>query len=89
MKLVHLARLADLDHSTISHWMSGRNDLSTDSLSKILEAAEQLSPGSLIEFGFLLSYGGLQNENQLADILDMVAFEYRRIKDKHKEKVCV
>ncbi|PSF25875.1 hypothetical protein C7H19_25210 [Aphanothece hegewaldii CCALA 016] len=87
-KLVELARLSGLNHSTISTWLSCRHDLSTENLCKLLNAADQLSPGSIAEFAFLLG-GGLQDESQLADILDLVAAEYRKIKDKRKDQVCV
>jgi transcriptional regulator with XRE-family HTH domain len=87
LKLVDLASLSGLNQSTLSTWLSCRHDLSSQNLSKLLEAAETLSSGSIAEFAFLLSGGGLQDKDQIADILDLVAFEYRKLKD--KDKICV
>jgi transcriptional regulator with XRE-family HTH domain len=87
LKLVELGRLAGLSHSSISHWLNGSRDLSTDSLASLLAAAEELSPGAITEFSLLLSSGGLQDFNQFADLLHLMAGEFRRLKDAQPQQL--
>lgn len=80
-----LARLADCNQSCISSWQVARHDLSSDTVSSLLLAAESLSPGFLVDFCLILSVGGLSDFDQLGNLLHLLADEYARLKNEQQQ----